>query len=281
METSKLKAVTTFPFFLFKVFIAMNLETIFASHRMMKDSIQLHFISTLMVMIFYFYFAIFELIANGKRLSANLLHMCRYCSGRKSVSLHFVASYCTGDSFGDSGYFCTVLPFKLTVNMANAKLFLILKFCLYFVRVIVASAPKLMQFNTIIDLGVNDTFVLACNLRTGSNIIFEWTHNGVNLSNSTSVKLDNSPRFSLLTFRNIQRQHAGKYKCRVSNLVGESDATTTQINVQGDVSIFNLCHCGALLLLFSGLHFLINLDFNAEVSFMCLFVDGWLSCDNG
>lgn len=276
METSKLKAVTTFPFSLFKVFIAMNQETIFASPRMTKDSIQLHFISTLMVMIVYF--AIFELIANGKRPSANLLHMCRYCSGRKSVSLHFVASYCTGGSFGDSGYLCTV---KLTGNMANAKLFFILKFWFCFVGVIVASVPKLVQFTAIVDLGVNDTFVLACNLRTGSNIIFEWTHNGVKLSNSSSVKLDNSPRFSLLTFRNIQRQHAGKYKCRVSNLAGESDATTTQINVQGDVSIFNLCHCGALLLLLFGLNFWINLDFNAEVSFMCLFVDVWSLCDNG
>src|SRR5699024_10190451 len=105
-----------------------------------------------------------------------------------------------------------------------------------FAHLVSSSPPKLMPLNGNIDLVQNMTFVLPCSLISGSNTFFEWTHNGVKLLNSSSVRIENSPTFSQLTFQSANsQQHDGHYECRVTNLLGQFDVTKTKIRVQGNI----------------------------------------------
>ena len=108
-----------------------------------------------------------------------------------------------------------------------------------FFSTIFAIAPKLLPFNSHFDLIENSTFPLTCGLFLGEGqISFQWSHNGVQLENSTSIRIDSSSsQFSLLTIRNLQQIHSGLYECRVVNSLGEADVTRTKIAVQGTVCL--------------------------------------------
>lgn len=124
-----------------------------------------------------------------------------------------------------------------------------------------AFGLRLSPLNRNNDVFENVTYVLTCSLVSGFTDlpVFEWTHNGHKLTNNSNIHLENSAKFSLLTFRNIQRQQAGLFECRVTNSLGEFDVTQTQVNVQGDDdSISNHSQCGTL--------------FSSSVAFICHFM---------
>lgn len=110
-------------------------------------------------------------------------------------------------------------------------------FCLYFVlhfaSLIYASPIRLMPLNSHIDLVENMSYPITCAVLSGSQISFDWNHNGITLTNSSDIHIENTAKFSLLTFKNVKRQHSGIYECQASNSFGQSDQTKTQINVQG------------------------------------------------
>lgn len=96
-----------------------------------------------------------------------------------------------------------------------------------------ATPPKLIPLIDQINVFEKSTVPLMCSLNVGSNIDFEWTHNGVKLTANSNIQIENSSKYSVLTLQNVQRTHAGVYECRVSNSEGEFDITKTQINVKG------------------------------------------------
>ena len=97
-----------------------------------------------------------------------------------------------------------------------------------------ALSLKLMQLNEKIVLVENMTYVLTCALLSGDlhQNFFEWNHNGRKLIENSDVRVENAPKFSLLTFRNVKRHNAGQYECNVRNGDG-SDQTKTKIVVHG------------------------------------------------
>lgn len=110
-------------------------------------------------------------------------------------------------------------------------------FCLYFVLHFVALAyanpVKLMPLNSYINLVENMSYPITCAVLAGSQISFDWNHNGIKLTNSSDIQIENTAKFSSLTFKNVKRQHSGIYECQASNSFGQSDRTKTQINVHG------------------------------------------------
>lgn len=120
-------------------------------------------------------------------------------------------------------------------------------FC--FIFNIFAIPPKLLPLIDRVNLPMNTTLPLICNLISDVDASFEWSHNGYKLSNSSDFAIDNTLKFSLLTIKNANRQHVGTIECRVSNSLGEFDTTQTQINVQGINTLFKLKSisvCGAI-----------------------------------
>lgn len=117
--------------------------------------------------------------------------------------------------------------------MAYLKCFLFVLFLIYLPSFVFSSSPKLMPLISSIDLSKNMTYLLVCNLASGFNIKFDWTHNSIKLINDSNVQIDNSAKFSSLTFRNVQQENAGQYECRATNSFGEFDIIRTKINVNG------------------------------------------------
>src|SRR5690625_2586950 len=101
-----------------------------------------------------------------------------------------------------------------------------------------ANPPILLPFPENLNLRANETFYLSCGLVTGSEISFEWTHNGVKLVNSSNVLIESSSKFSSLTFPNVHPYHSGHYECRATNSHGESTVTKTRIHIQGTVKYY-------------------------------------------
>lgn len=120
-----------------------------------------------------------------------------------------------------------------SVIMANLKCFLFVLFLICLPSFIFSNSPKLLPQISSIDLSENMTYMLVCNLGSGSDIIFDWTHNGIKLINDSYVRIDNSAKISSLTFRNVQQENAGQYECRATNSFGEYDIIRTKINVHG------------------------------------------------
>src|SRR5699024_5681818 len=96
-----------------------------------------------------------------------------------------------------------------------------------------ANALELLPLNAKLILRENLTYPLACNLLSGVNVNFKWYHNNVKLTNSSDVHIENSSKFSFLTFRNVQLQHTGTYEWRVTYSFGQNDTTRPQLTVQG------------------------------------------------
>ena len=92
-----------------------------------------------------------------------------------------------------------------------------------------SAPPKLMPFNDRIELVENVTYVLTCLLQSSGSqsTAFEWTHNEHKLTENPDVQLDNSPKFSLLTLRNVRPQIAGHFECHAHNSDGSDRAKTT------------------------------------------------------
>src|SRR5699024_5307892 len=82
---------------------------------------------------------------------------------------------------------------------------------LSFYQPVFAHPPKLTPFVDHIDLVENQTYVLACSLRSGSHITFEWTHSNAKLTSDSDISIETSSKFSVLTFKNAKRQHSGEY----------------------------------------------------------------------
>ena len=115
--------------------------------------------------------------------------------------------------------------------------------CFYLISLTFASPPKLLQLPSHFDLVENISFPLTCSLLSGDGqITFSWSHNGVQLENSSDYRIDSSSlKLSFLTLPNVQRKHAGQYECRAANIFGEDDLTRTKINVQGKKIVQCVC----------------------------------------
>lgn len=121
--------------------------------------------------------------------------------------------------------------------MAILKLFVFVLSLIYLPSLTLSTLPKLMPQISSIDLSENMTYMLVCNLASGSNIIFDWTHNGIKLVNGSNIKIDNSNKISSLTFKNVKQENAGLYECRATNSIGKFDFFRTKINVHGKLLI--------------------------------------------
>lgn len=102
-----------------------------------------------------------------------------------------------------------------------------------FLNYLSANTPKLIPLIDHVDLVENLTYPLACTLFSGTEVTFQWSHNGIKLTNSTEVNIESTPKYSFLTFRNIKYSHAGNYECRVTNSLGQFDVIKTRITVKG------------------------------------------------
>lgn len=95
--------------------------------------------------------------------------------------------------------------------------------------------PKLVPFSKNLDLFQNSTYVLSCNLISGTRpLFFEWHKNGRKLEASEHIYINNSASYSLLTFSQLQSIHSGQYSCTAKNAHG-TDLTITQL-VKGPFS---------------------------------------------
>lgn len=110
---------------------------------------------------------------------------------------------------------------------------ILLYFVFVFNKLIVnCSLLKLMPLPEKIDLIENMTYYLVCNQISGSpeKTKFEWTQDDAKLFSSNFVSIENS----LLTFKKVQKFHAGRYQCKASINNKHFDFTQTLINVKGN-----------------------------------------------
>ena len=94
--------------------------------------------------------------------------------------------------------------------------------------------PKLQDWQQRIDLVENISYILQCNVLSGSNVYFEWSKDNLKVAEDDSIKVDNYKTLSSLSFKSLHRNHSGTYSCRVKNAFG-SDSTSTQLLVKGQL----------------------------------------------
>ena len=103
----------------------------------------------------------------------------------------------------------------------------------FVLSIVLADEPKLVSFQKSIELLENSTYVLTCNLFSGSKpIFFEWYKNGQKFSETNNVHVENTNHYSLLTMINLTAQDSGNYECRAKNVYGTS-STSTQFVIKG------------------------------------------------
>lgn len=96
-----------------------------------------------------------------------------------------------------------------------------------------------MKFQKQFSLHQNMTFLLQCNLISGTKpVFFEWHRNGLKLPHSEQYRIDHYESYSTLTLNNVQLNAIGNYSCSVKNSFG-TDSIFTYLLVKGLEKIFH------------------------------------------
>lgn len=113
---------------------------------------------------------------------------------------------------------------------------MLLRFFLLFFSVLSltsARPPEVVPFGSVYNVELHESFLLACNIASGSKPIqFEWSRNGQILTQQSGLSVDLKPSSSSLTIDSIRQEHSGNYSCRASNRFG-SDSQSTFLLVKG------------------------------------------------
>ena len=98
---------------------------------------------------------------------------------------------------------------------------------------LLSDEPKLAPFQKVVEFLENSTYLLTCNLFSGTKpIFFEWNKNGQKFSGTTNVRMENTNHYSLLTMTGLTSADSGNYECIAKNAYG-SASTTTQFVIKG------------------------------------------------
>ncbi len=100
---------------------------------------------------------------------------------------------------------------------------------------IITEIPKLLPFPQQSLLSEGSLFRLLCSATAGDKpLFFQWTKNGIMLSNSpqTHYKIETSDDLSLFSIKSVERSDSGNYSCIVRNAFGE-DFKFSQLSVKG------------------------------------------------
>ena len=97
--------------------------------------------------------------------------------------------------------------------------------------------------NREIVVAINTTFSITCNDSNGDPPpTFTWLKDNIELNNNSVIIQQLSNRVSRLTINDIQAKQAGRYTCRVNNVVGKNHQDVT-INIAGKAinMLFKFC----------------------------------------
>ncbi len=96
-----------------------------------------------------------------------------------------------------------------------------------------ADAPRLMQFNKLIDLPKGSQFILLCNSYNGlSPFRFSFFKDSHPLHQSDRLTVDSKDSFSQLIIKKLSEDDSGNFSCTVENSFG-SDHQWTVLSVKG------------------------------------------------
>mgnify|MGYP002652816059 CR=1 FL=1 len=103
-----------------------------------------------------------------------------------------------------------------------------------FIKIILAKAPEVVPFGTILNVEQFEQYLLLCTVSKGTKPIqFEWFKNGAKIDSSNSeILLESKPFSSNVLFENVQPEYSGNYSCKASNSDGY-DFISTILQVKG------------------------------------------------
>ena len=147
------------------------------------------------------------------------------------LSLYPFQTFSSSSSFSR---LCSPKLHPLESHYIFAKMFFSL-FCLFLLifHVGYCRKPELVQFPTVFNLELKESFHLSCNAFKGSKPInFEWLKNGQSLHYENGLIFDSKSSSSSLTFEEVNFDHSGNYSCKASNTDG-FDQVSTLLQVKG------------------------------------------------
>lgn len=93
--------------------------------------------------------------------------------------------------------------------------------------------PKLVSMVDQVTLSQHSSYVILCNLMSGTKpVFFEWNKNGHKLVSSDQIKVDHNDFMSMVTLHNVTAAESGQYECLVKNALG-MDSSSTRVNING------------------------------------------------